>query len=304
MHRIILDVDLAMGAPGSDIDDGFALAWALADPDLQVDLVTTVNGNTDAGSATALTLELLHRLGCDDLPVHRGAERPLLQSKHRQGTIPDDVVVRDPRPEPAAAAMVEHVLAHPGQITLVAVGPLTNVALALRMHRDFASSLKSLVVMGGRFEPPESVGHGEFNIWNDPEAAQIVLDSPVTARWVGLDVTTQVRMSRDEAVELSGDSRPFAAFAGAHTVAWIDHIHAGPTDGSSSCAMHDPLAVAAVSHPELLTWRPAHLTVDLTEPGLGTTTATFDATDANAEVAVAVDTVGFHRLLLERLRSL
>ena len=75
MHRIILDTDLAMGAPGSDIDDGFALALAHADPDIQLDLVTTVNGNTDVESATLLTLELVERLGCAGVRVVRGRLR-------------------------------------------------------------------------------------------------------------------------------------------------------------------------------------------------------------------------------------
>ncbi|SDT43895.1 nucleoside hydrolase [Microlunatus soli] len=316
MERIILDVDLAMGAPGSDIDDGFALALALADSDIQLDLVTTVNGNTDAGTATALTLELLHRLERTDIPVHRGAERPLLRPQARQGSVPDDVEIRSPQPQPAPAAMVEHVLAHPGEITLVAVGPLTNVALALRLHRDFAGSLRRLVIMGGIFN-----GHthsasmpGEFNIWNDPEAAQIVLESGVPTRWVGLDVTTQVQFTRSEAQTLAADQRPFAAFAGEYTVAWIDHLAESRTE-TDSCAMHDPLAVAAVTHPELLTWRDAYVQVETTDRSRGamitdyldvgwTPDGSTKSVSANAEVAVAVDIDGFHDHLLDHLKLL
>ena len=310
----MLDVDLAMGAPGSDIDDGFALALAIADSDIQVDLVTTVNGNTDATTATALTLELLHRLGRDDIPLHRGAGRPLLRPQARIGSVPEGIEIRRPRPQPAAAAMVDHVLAHPGEITLVAVGPLTNVALAMRLHRDFARSLKSLMIMGGVFT---SLTHGnakqgEFNVWNDPEAAAIVLDADVPTRWVGLDVTTQVQFTREEALQLAADERPFAAFAGAYTVAWIDYLHEKRV-GTNSCAMHDPLAVAAVTHPELLTWKRAHVGVETgdrlrgamptemidSESGSGD-----DGPQPNAEVAVAVDVAGFHDHLLDHLRRL
>ncbi|QDP94928.1 nucleoside hydrolase [Microlunatus elymi] len=314
VERIMLDVDLAMGAPGSDIDDGFALALALADPGIQVDLVTTVNGNTDAATATALTLELLDRLGHPDLPVYRGADRPLLRPRARVGSLPEGVVVREPRPQPAAAAMVDHVLAHPGEITLVAVGPLTNVALALRLHRDFARSLKSLVIMGGVFD-----GHthsasmpGEFNIWNDPEAAAIVLDAEVPTRWVGLDVTLQVLFTREEALSLAADKRPFAAFAGEYTVAWIDHLHQDQASGNS-CAMHDPLAVATVTRPELLTFQPAFVQVETGDRMRGAMLTEYVGKDvvdkenapvANAEVAVAVDAAGFHDHLIEQLRRL
>jgi purine nucleosidase len=307
MERVILDVDLAMGAPGSDVDDGFALALALADPQIAVELVTTVNGNTDVASATTLTLELLHRLGQPELPVHRGAEVPLLRPRDRVGTVPDDVIVRQPRPTPAAAAMVELVRANPGQLTLVAVGPLTNVALAMRLAPDFAASLKRLVIMGGVFDRPGNAEkQGEFNVWSDPEAAEIVLGSGIVAQWVGLDVTLKVRVTKDQARAMEASDREFASFAGRYTVAWIDHLNRNKGQPDESCAMHDPLAVAAVTHPDLITWRDAHVRVDtgdrargamLADPGDGSRTA-------NASIAVDVDAEGFTRFFLDRLSEL
>lgn len=281
MERLILDVDLAMGAPGSDIDDGFALALALADPQITVELVTTVNGNTDVASATALTGELLHRLGREDVPVYRGAQRPLVRPQARFGSIPDDVVVREPQPKIAAVAMVEQVLANPGEITLVAVGPLTNVALALRLHPDFADSLKSLVIMGGVFnqQTNNAAMPGEFNVWSDPEAAHIVLTSGVIARWVGLDVTLQVRVSKAEALEMEASDRPFVSFAGKYTAAWIDHLNEHKQTADESCAMHDPLAVAAVTHPELLIFRDAYVQVELGDRLRGAMVADYLETD-------------------------
>lgn len=313
MERLILDVDLAMGAPGSDIDDGFALALALADPQITVELVTTVNGNADVASATALTGELLHRLGREDVPLYRGAQRPLIRPQARFGSIPDDVVVRKPRPKIAAVAMVEHVLANPGEITLVAVGPLTNVALALRLHPDFAASLKSLVIMGGVFNQHtnNAAMPGEFNVWSDPEAAHIVLTSGVIARWVGLDVTLQVRVSKAEALEMEASHRPFVSFAGKYTAAWIDHLNDHQQTGDESCAMHDPLAVAAVTHPELLTFRDAYVQVELGDRLRGAMVADYLETDraranqrVNARVAVAVDAAGFRRFFLGKINEL
>ncbi|HLT62345.1 MAG TPA: nucleoside hydrolase [Microlunatus sp.] len=317
MERVMLDVDLAMGAPGSDVDDGFALALALADPEITVELVTTVNGNTDVASATTLTLELLHRLGRPDIPVHRGAEVPLLRPRARVGSVPADVVVRDPRPTPAAAALVEHVRADPGELTLVAVGPLTNVALAIRLDPGFAGSLKRLVIMGGIFDEPthDAAMPGEFNIWNDPEAAQIVLGSGIKAQWVGLDVTRKVRLTKDDARAMEASGREFASFAGRYTVAWIDHLSGNRAQAEESCAMHDPLAVAAVTHPELITWRDAYLQVETGDRLRGAMLADYLGSSwapdgrarsetANASIAVDVDPAGFTQFFMDKLKEL
>jgi purine nucleosidase len=316
VERIILDVDLAMGAPGSDIDDGFALALALADPGIQVELVTTVNGNTDVATATTLTLELLHKLGRTDIPVHRGAQRPLTRSQSRQGNVPDDVAVRDPQPAPAAVAMIEHVRANPGEITVVAVGPLTNVALAMRLDHTFSANLKQLVIMGGVFDhhTHQSTMPGEFNIWNDPEAAEIVLDSGITARWVGLDVTLQVRLTRDQAKAMEASDKAFESFAGLYAGTYIDYKYQRGWESEESTPMHDPLAVAAVTHPEFLTWQPAYVQVETGDRLRGAfLTDYLDSNWAeesqlrltpNALVARAVDAAAFNEFFLTKIKEL
>ncbi|GAB3556030.1 nucleoside hydrolase [Spelaeicoccus albus] len=310
MERIILDVDLAMGAPGSDIDDGFALALALADPDITVDLVTTVNGNTDVETVTVLTLELLHRLRRSDIPVHRGAQVPLIRPQARFGTIPDDVEVRDPQPTPAAVAMVDHVLAHPGEITLVAVGPLTNVALAMRLNPSFARALKRLVIMGGVFDRSTNKADrpGEFNVWNDPEAAHVVLTSGIAAWWVGLDVTVLVRLTRRRALEMQESASPFESFAGRYTVAWIDHRMKLGLETDASCAMHDPVAVASVTHPELLAWTDAYVQVETGDRMQGAMLADYNIDQAdraiNAHVAREVNAASVSNFFQTRLKEM
>ena len=317
MTRIILDTDLAMGAPGSDIDDGFAFALAHAEPDLQLDLVTTVNGNTDVESATMLSLELADRLGCPDLPVWQGASAPLTRpDRYRPAPQPtrEQFGHRVAQPGYAAVKLVEHVLAHPGEITLVAVGPLTNVAAALSLDRRLATSVREIVIMGGVFlgQTHATGMPGEFNIWSDPEAAEAVLHSGAPLRFVGLDVTLQVRVTRDHARALSESGGRFGAFAAEFTTAWIDHQAAQHPDDplqADSCAMHDPLAVAVVVRPELVTWRDAFVQVVTGDgPARGVMVTdlleSVDAPPPNCRVATAVDVEGFLTYFLSTVGQL
>src|SRR3954465_3485520 len=153
MHRIILDTDLAMGAPGSDIDDGFALALAHADPALQLDLVTTVNGNTDVESATILTAELARWLGLQELRIVKGAAAPFTHPETVRKPADSVLALASQAPAEgyAAVEIVRHVMAHPGEITIVAIGPLTNVAAALLLEPRLAANGAGSRAMGGRF---------------------------------------------------------------------------------------------------------------------------------------------------------
>jgi purine nucleosidase len=267
--RIILDTDLAMGAPGSDVDDGFALALAHADPGISLELITTVNGNTDVESATILTAELARRLGIEGVPIVKGAAAAFSHPDIRRTPAPHVAALADTLPPPtpgyAAVEIARHVLANPGEITVVAIGPLTNVAGALLLEPAFASAVKEIVIMGGRFfsPPPVRGMRGEFNVWVDPEAAAAVLRSGAPQRWVGLDVTTKVRLTRDHARQMMAATTPFAPFAGEATLGWIDHLHQQDPDAGDpdSCAMHDPLAVAVLTQPDLVEFTEAAVSV-------------------------------------------
>jgi purine nucleosidase len=315
--RVILDTDLAMGALGSEIDDGFALALAVAEPEVAVELVTTVNGNTDVESATLLSIELLDRLGRSDVPVVRGAAAPLLHPGAARGA-PDQLraALGHHRASPgyAAAEIARRVLAAPGEITIVAIGPLTNIAAALNLEPRLAGAVKEIVVMGGVYLSGAHTRRmpGEFNFWSDPEAASAVLDSGAPVRLVGLDVTLRVRLTRDDAAAMAASGRSFGELAGRQTLAWIDHMHAenpGDARSADSCAMHDPLAMAVVGRPGLVTWRPAHVEV-VTGSGIArgvavTDLLTFDDPPApNCQIAVDVDVEAFRRYFLDRIAAL
>jgi purine nucleosidase len=317
VRRIILDTDLAMGEPGSEIDDGFALALAQSDPGISLELVTTVNGNTDVETATLLSVELAHRLGRPDLRVVRGAAAPLLRpgrARSAPAAITEKYGHRSPAPGHAASAIVEAVMAEPGELTIVAIGPLTNLATALALEPRLAASVREIVLMGGVF-----LGHtgrasmpGEFNVWVDPEAAHAVLHSGAPQRWVGLDVTLQVRLTREHAARMSAAPGAFSAFAGEFTTTWIDHQAArnpGDPSHADSCAMHDPLAVAAVAHPELLTWREASVDV-VTGDGIARGVVVTDLLtgerppEPNCRIATAVDVDAFTSYFLDSITNL
>ncbi|GIF14984.1 nucleoside hydrolase [Actinoplanes teichomyceticus] len=318
MHRIILDTDVAMGAPGSDIDDGFAMALAVDLADQSLELVTTVNGNTDVETATVVALDLLDRLGRPGIPVVKGAPAPLLRPLHdhpardRVAGLRERLGGRAPAPGRAATAIIDHVLANPGEISLVAIGPLTNVAVALILEPSLSSAVKEIVVMGGVFLRTTSrlSMPGEFNIWIDPEAAAIVLNSGAHLRFIGLDVTLQVQLSRCDADRLQATGRPFASYAGRCANAWIDYLRAAyPRQGFDHAPMHDPLAVAVVSRPQLVTWRPARVVVEAcSDITRGVTVADLLVShrppQPNCLVATEVDSAAFIEFFLNHVYSL
>lgn len=315
--RIILDTDMAMGVPGSDIDDGFALALALSEPAIRVELVTTVNGNADVESASYLTGELLDRLDSSDVPVIQGAAAPILYpDKFRSA--PDAVRSafghRKPRAGFAAAELAKQAAEAPGELTVVAIGPLTNLAAAINLDPEFARNVKEIVIMGGVFLAHTNIAAmpGEFNFWMDPEAADAVLRSGASIRLVGLDVTLKVRLTRQHAEQMQSSASRFGSFAGEYTLAWIEHMttkNPGDPSASTSCAMHDPLAIAAIAQPDFLTWRDAHVEV-VTGPSIarGHAVADFSTTDnppsPNVKVAVEVDAERFISYFLDRLSSI
>jgi len=307
-----------MGTAGSDIDDGFAMALAVDLPDQSLELVTTVNGNTDVETSTLLALDLLDRLGRPDIPVVKGAGAPLLRPVHehpardRVAGVRERLAGRTPAPGRAATAIIDHVLASPGEISLIAIGPLTNVAVALTLEPALSSAVKEIVVMGGVFLRTTRMlaMPGEFNVWVDPEAAAIVLNSGAPLRFIGLDVTLQVQLGRADADRLQATGRPFPAYAGACAHAWIDYLQdAYPGRGIRSAPMHDPLAVAVVSRPELVTWRPARVAVEVcSDITRGVTVADLlagkEPPAPNCLVATEVDSAAFIDFFLNHILSL
>ena len=195
MKRVIIDTD-----PG--IDDTAAIFLALASPELHVEALTTVYGNGTIADCTRNALIILETAGRSDIPVYQGTGKPLMaapnygSSVHGGDALGDVGVpppVGTPQARHAVYELVERVMASPGEITLLALGPLTNVALALSLEPRLASALVELIVMGGAVLTHGNVTEvATANLYNDPEAAAIVYQSGAPVVQVGMDVCQKV----------------------------------------------------------------------------------------------------------------
>lgn len=328
---IVIDTDPGLGEPGSDIDDGFAIAMALRSPELDIRGLTIVNGNVDALTGVDVARRLLERLGRTDVPVSRGALAPLKRDMGpvRQlfdaalgGGAPAARPAQDflgPTAQTHAADfLVAEAAAHPGELVVVAIGPMTNLALAIERDPEFARNVRELVLMAGSATTyaQNITVVGDFNAYVDPEALDIVMRSGASIRMVGLDQTSRVILTRadGEAMRSMAKARndPFCAWAADCADGWIDFLgRAFPNrpEHRDGCFLHDPLVLGAVIAPALISWAPAHVQVELqSELARGLVVADrglalAPAAPPNATVAIDTDVAGFHRLFLERIAA-
>ncbi|MEF2279193.1 nucleoside hydrolase [Deinococcus sp. YIM 134068] len=301
------------GDPG--LDD--AIAWLLAlasGEDVRVLGVTTVHGNVGLPLTTHNAGVTLALAGAS-VPVYAGADRPLVRPPMTAAKVHGDSgLPAADLPEPARAPEAEHavdflirtVRERPGEVTLVATGPLTNVALAFRLAPELPLLLREVVWMGGSTGQGNRTPSAEFNALADPHAVKIVLESGARVRMFGLNVTMQVIATPERLDAL----RALGNRAGAVSAELLT-FYAGvyrKRYGLSGGALHDPLAVAAVLRPGLCEMRPMSVAVETAEGlNLGRTVCDLygvTGQPANAEVAVGVDVEGVFGLLLERLGRL
>ncbi len=281
--KIIFDTD-----PGTD--DALAIMMVLNSPDIEVLGLTTVGGNASPANATSNALRLLHYAGRNDIPVARGGPRPLVGEYHpnsfhgRAG-----LSVNLPRPDvkPIGVSAWDFIISHAstmrGELTMFAVGPLTNVAKALLKQPLVASWIKHLYIMGGAVHcPGNRTSKAEFNIWDDADAAQLVLNSGTPITLVGLDVTNKVLLGRDEDWWRRSRSNT-GLLAGRIVRNWLKRHPDRP-----GWAAHDPLTVVAALHRDVLAFKRGSVSVETAEGELqGRTTATYG--EGTVDVAVDVD---------------
>ncbi len=254
---VLLDVD-----PG--IDDTMAILLALRSPELQVEGITVVAGNVPVDQGVVNTLKILALGGRGDIPVARGAAAPLVgkltTSKHVHGEFGmGDVELPTPDLRPyegtAIDLIVSKVEQHPGEITLIPLGPLTNIAMALRLRPDLVPKIKEIVLMGGAIFEGNITPAAEFNIYNDPEAANIVFASGVPIVMVGLDVTTKTVFESKYWKDFEGSADPVGRL-----VLSLNGYY--KRNRGSDILMHDPLAVGVAIDPSFVTSEAAYVEVE------------------------------------------
>jgi inosine-uridine nucleoside N-ribohydrolase len=297
---VLIDCD-----PGQD--DAIALLLALASPELDVRGVTTVAGNQTLDKTPTNALRVLELAGREDIPVAAGADRPLEGELVTAAAAHGETGLDGPDlPPPRRKALEEHAvdfLAERAEgATLIALGPLTNVALLLEQRTERP---ERIVLMGGAIAEGNMTPSAEFNIWVDPEAAHRVFTSGLDVTMVGLDVTNRAVVTGEHAARLRDAGRVGAAVA-AMLDFYLGFYLAAYDHGGAP--VHDAVAVSHVIRPELLETLERHVEIDH-GPGLcrGRTVVDMRRRTAlpqpNARVAVEVDVDGFRQLLLERLAN-
>jgi inosine-uridine nucleoside N-ribohydrolase len=260
-RRVIIDTD-----PG--VDDAMAILLALNSPELKVEALTVVPGNVEAAQGLENALKLVSLAGRCDVLVAGGAQHPLNQKlitaqfwHGKNGLagveLPAPTCKADPRFGPDL--IIEMVHKYPHEITLIPVGPLTNIALAVSKDPGIASLVKDIVIMGGSITGGNVDGAAEANIYNDPEAAQIVFNAGWTVTMIGSDVGERTLMTRKYVTQLQANHAPESDFIAKLADFYLTRSE---KSGYQGAAMYDPLAVGTVIDPTLVTLKSMHVDVE------------------------------------------
>lgn len=308
-RRVVLDTD-----PG--IDDALAILLALASPEIELAGLSVVHGNCTLAEGLANALALIELGGAPDLPVAAGCTVPLLRppftapETHGMGglgyaRLPPAKAT--PVAEHGVDLLIREIMAAPGEVTLVAVGPLTNLALALRKEPRIAGAVRELIFMGGALRADgNTTPLAEFNVYVDPHAAQIVLDAGMPLTIIPWDITRDVRFTQAHVDRLLARGGPIPQFIAEATRFYIEfHLH---QFGYAACSINDPAALALVYMPDLAEITEAHVAVETSsELTMGKTVADFQGLTGkapNARLVTGFDNERFIEHFLERMEQL
>ena len=268
MKRIVIDCDPGNGIAGANVDDGLALALALAADSIKLELITIVAGNTPRDTGFQVAHQLMQELN-QSIPVVKGAAQALLEpaapwreqldnNVRKQGllslwdNLPPLPPLNDHSAPHAAQAIGELVCNNPGEITVVAIGPLTNIAHTIQLYPDFARSVAEIVIMGGVFQLDSYLKDTNFAV--DPEAAKIVIESGANITLAPLDVTTQTLLTHQDLDKLQSFANPLADFIVRTSRPWMNYSI--QTRQLAGCWIHDVLCVAKLIDESIITSSP------------------------------------------------
>lgn len=294
MNKIPLWIDCDTG-----IDDAFALLVANGLSALQIVGISTVSGNVHLEISTPNTLKVLQLAGTNT-PVYRGASKPLCRDYHDASEFhgPDGLggaVLPQPiRPAEEKAmwdALYETAIALSGELTMVTIGPMTNLATALQRHPDLPNYLKQVVFMGGSASGGNCTLYAEYNVYADPEAVQMVCDSGIPLVMCPLDMTHGAYLTAGDLEDLAAADTPVTRFI---------HESSGVLLGKNleadlpGICQHDTCPLLYLAHPELFSGKEANVSVETSDPvTLGKTYVDCNASEKNALVLLHLDRPGF-----------
>jgi purine nucleosidase len=308
-QRILLDCD-----PG--IDDSLAILLALASQEIELEAITVTHGNCSVDQGVRNALQVLELAGYPSIPVAKGAQVPLVKPLLLAPETHGDTGIGYARlPEPKTQAVEQHavkllidkVMAAPGEISIVAVGPLTNLALAIRLEPEFIRAVKNIVIMGGAVKAGgNTTPLAEFNTYCDPHAARIVFRSGIPQTLIPLDATYQIVLTTHDIGRLQALNTPISNFIFDATRFYME-FHAEYQD-IQGCVINDPLTLACFIDPGLLQLEEHYIDVDISGGvSMGKTFADFYKINQqlpNMQVALDVDARGFVELFLQRMETL
>jgi inosine-uridine nucleoside N-ribohydrolase len=324
-RRVLIDTD-----PG--VDDAMAVFLALRSPELKVEAITAVSGNVPLAFTLPNALRLVEIAGHPEVPVAGGAAFPLVRrlvtaayvhGNNGLGGVEFPEAKIKPVAETASELIRRIVRANPGEITIAAVGPLTNIATVLKSDPGIAKLIKSFALMGGSLSGGNITPAAEFNFYVDPEAARVIFDSGVPILMVGLDVTHKVLLRESHVRTLEAAQNPVSQAAAKIMRATFGRI--AKTNDETVVAMHDPLTIASLIDPSVVTLRDYYVQIETAgeitagqsigyshapvrrSPPLdtGDTAGAIPVEEykPNCKVAVGVDPDKFFNLLIPRLTA-
>ena len=299
-RKIIIDCD-------TGTDDAIAIVAALYSPEIEVEAITTVTGNVSVQYTSENTLDLVDYLGFDT-PVSIGAWGPLklhtdmcyAEETHGKAGLGDVVLPKNTRKftdETAVEMIYKKAVEAKGELEVIAIGPLTNIAITMLLHPEVKKLIKHLWIMGGSVYSGNITPTAEFNMWCDPEAARMVFKSGIPCTLVGLDVTEKAILSKEDITVI----RELKTKAGNFVADVLDFMDRRYAEGGEDLVMHDALAVAAALCPECLQYKDFFVDVECE----GTYTYGHTLVDIweelkqepNVQVAVEVDFSRFQKWL-------
>lgn len=300
MKRIIIDAD-----PG--IDDIFAILLAAKSSELKIEGITTVAGNCDLEHATNNAFKALDLANRLDIPVYKGEKQAINENNDYASTVHGNnglggiyyqPICKQTENKSATDYLIEEVNNNPGEIIIVAIGPLTNIAKAILKNKDFSKNVKDLIIMGGAAGKGNITPHAEFNFYKDPDAANIVFNANFkNIVMIGLDVTTKLPLNEKLEKILLNMNSDLADFLFKITRTGADFDRKLGWDG---CILNDPLTIAYLLDENIIELKNAHVTIETSGEKIGKSNVSF-IENSNCQVTYEVNPDKFYNILFKKI---